>query len=50
MELLGMPIITMVRGNVVIENGEVVGKSGKSKYIAGNTNTTAYANKQFQVA
>ena len=43
MELLGMPIMTMVRGQVVIENGKVVGKQGRAKYAPGNPDRTSYS-------
>jgi len=43
MELLGMPTMTMVRGQVVIENGKVVGKQGRAKYAPGNPDRTSYA-------
>lgn len=29
----GWPILTMVRGNVVMENGNIIGKCGEGKYI-----------------
>jgi dihydropyrimidinase len=32
-ELKGWPILTMVRGNVVMEDGEVIGKPGIGKYL-----------------
>ena len=31
----GMPVLTMVRGTIVAENGEVVGKRGHGKFIPG---------------
>lgn len=43
MELLSMPIMTMVRGQVVIDDGVLVGKQGNAKFIARNPNATAYA-------
>jgi dihydropyrimidinase len=43
MELLGMPVLTMVRGQVVIDNGILVGKQGQARFVKGNPNTTSYA-------
>lgn len=31
----GMPVLTMVRGKIVAENGKVVGEAGYGRYIAG---------------
>lgn len=32
-ELTGWPVLTMVRGNIVMEDGEVVGKQGTGKFV-----------------
>ena len=32
-ELKGWPVLTMVRGNIVMEDGKVIGKEGTGKYI-----------------
>ncbi len=32
-ELQGWPILTMLRGNIIMENGRVIGKEGAGKYI-----------------
>ncbi|MDE0235002.1 MAG: amidohydrolase family protein [bacterium] len=48
-ELLGMPVVTMVRGDVVIEDGELVGKPGRARYIPGDPNAAAYAHGGFDV-
>jgi dihydroorotase (multifunctional complex type) len=32
-ELWGWPVLTMVRGNIVMEDGKVIGKKGTGKYI-----------------
>ncbi|MCK4784952.1 MAG: amidohydrolase family protein, partial [Desulfobacteraceae bacterium] len=32
-ELQGWPILTMVRGNIVMKDGEIVGKPGFGKFI-----------------
>ena len=33
MDLVGWPTLTMVRGNIVVDDGEVVGKQGTGEYI-----------------
>jgi dihydropyrimidinase len=43
MELLGMPVMTMVRGEVVVDDGRLVGKQGTAQYVRGDPNATAYA-------
>jgi len=32
-ELTGCPSLTMVRGNIIMEEGEIVGKPGLGKFI-----------------
>jgi dihydropyrimidinase len=32
-ELRGWPILTMVRGNIVMENGQIVGKPGFGRFV-----------------
>ncbi len=32
-QLKGWPVLTMLRGNVVMEQGEIVGHSGQEKYL-----------------
>ena len=41
--MLGMPVLTMVRGEVVIDDGKLVGKQGGAKYVPGNPDATSYA-------
>ena len=48
-ELLGMPVVTMVRGNVVIEDGELVGKPGRARYIPSDPDAAAYAPGGFDI-
>jgi dihydroorotase len=36
MHTRGMPVATIVRGNIVVENGTVVGKPGAGKFIPGS--------------
>ena len=43
MDLLSMPVMTMVRGQVVIDDGVLVGKQGAAKFAHRNPNATAYA-------
>ena len=43
MELLGMPVLTMVRGEVVVEEGRLVGRQGQALFVPGDPNATAYA-------
>ena len=43
MDLVGFPVMTMVRGEVVIDDGKVVGKQGRAKFAARNPDATAYA-------
>jgi dihydropyrimidinase len=42
-ELLGMPVTTMQRGRLIVDNGELVAKPGEARYIPGNPDLTAYA-------
>ena len=43
MELLGMPVMTMVRGEVIIDDGKLVGKQGRAKFARRDPNATSYA-------
>jgi dihydropyrimidinase len=42
-ELLGIPVLTMQRGEIVMENGELVGRQGRSEFLARDRQATAYA-------
>ena len=42
-QLLGMPDLTMQRGSVIVENGQMVGKQGQGHFLPGNPNSSAYA-------
>ena len=42
-EILGKPIFSMQRGNVVIENGKIHSKQGSAVYLTGDVNLTASA-------
>jgi len=48
-ELLGMPELTMQRGEVVMERGEVVGQPGRGRFLPGNPNLAAYAPKGYKI-
>ena len=41
--LLGMPELTMQRGRVIMEDGQLVGSPGHGEFLAGNPNTSAYS-------
>ena len=41
--LLGMPDLTMQRGSVIMENGQIVGKQGEGHFLPGNPNSSAYS-------
>ena len=42
-ELLGMPELTMQRGDVIMEKGEIVGQPGRGMFLPRDPNATAYA-------
>jgi dihydropyrimidinase len=42
-ELLGMPELTMQRGDVIMENGEIVAQPGRGRFLPGDPNAAAYA-------
>ena len=42
-QLLGMPVLTIQRGEVVIVGGRVMRKQGRARFIKGNPNSTPYA-------
>ena len=44
-ELLGMPELTMQRGDVIMEKGEIVGRPGVGRFLPGDANAAAYAPK-----
>ena len=49
MDLLGMPVLTMVRGQIVVEDGKLIGKPGKALFIPGDQDTTPYAKNGYHV-
>ena len=42
-ELLGMPELTMQRGDVIMDKGEIVGRPGRGRFLPGDPNAAAYA-------
>lgn len=42
-QVLGKPIFTMQRGEIIIENGELKRARGKAKYLPGDVNLASYA-------
>jgi dihydropyrimidinase len=49
MELLGMPVLTMVRGQIVVKDGKLSGKSGNALFIPGDPDVASYAKNGFHV-
>ena len=42
-ELLGMPELTMQRGDVIMEKGEIAARPGRGRFLRGDANAAAYA-------
>ena len=42
-ELLGMPELTMQRGEIIMEKGQIVSKAGRGRFLPGDPNAAAYA-------
>ena len=42
-ELLGMPALTMVRGEVVVQDEGLIGSQGHSEYVPGDPTAAAYS-------
>ena len=49
LELLGMPELTMQRGAVVMEKGEIVGQPGRGRFLPRDPNAAAYAPKGHKI-
>ena len=47
--LLGMPELTMQRGRVIVEDGQLLGRPGHGEFLPGNPNTSAYAPKGYKI-
>ncbi len=41
--VVGMPVLTMQRGEILVENGEMRRPKGRAKYLPGNPDLAAYA-------
>ena len=48
-ELLGMPELTMQRGDVIMENGEIMTQPGRGRFLPGDPNAAAYAPKGHKI-
>ena len=48
-DLLGMPDLTMQRGRVIIEEGKVVAKPGTGRFLVGDPNSSAYAQRGYKI-
>ena len=48
-EVAGVPVFSMQRGEVLIENGELKRKQGNAKFLPGNRDLAAYAKNGFPV-
>ena len=48
-ELLGMPVLTMVRGEVVTEGERLVGRQGHSEYVPGDPAMASYSPTGHQI-
>ena len=49
-ELLGMPEVTMQRGEVIMEKGHVIGRPGRGRFLPGDPNTAAYAAEGYKLS
>jgi len=48
-EVIGAPVFSMQRGEVIIENGELKRKPGSARFLAGNPDAMPYARNGFKV-
>ena len=48
-QLLGMPELTMQRGDVIMENGQIVGQPGRGRFLRGDPNAAAYAPRGYKI-
>ena len=48
-EVLGKPVLSMQRGDIVIEDGELKRPAGRARFLAGNSDLAAYAPNGHQV-
>jgi dihydroorotase-like cyclic amidohydrolase len=47
--VVGAPVLVMQRGEVVVEDGQLKREAGRAKFLPGNRDTAAYAEKGFTV-
>ena len=48
-QLVGIPVLTMQRGEVVMENGQLVRPQGRARFLPGDPNKAAYAKGESKV-
>jgi dihydropyrimidinase len=48
-KITGAPVFSMQRGEVIIEDGELKRRPGKARFLSGNQDLAAYAEKGFPV-
>ena len=48
-ELLGMPELTMQRGDVIMENGRIVAQPGRGRFLVCDPNLSAYAQRGYKI-
>ena len=48
-QLVGMPVLTMQRGEVVVENGQLIRPQGRARFLPGNPDKAAYAAGGYKV-
>jgi dihydropyrimidinase len=48
-EVIGAPVFSMQRGEVIIENGELRRKPGSARYVPGNRDAMPYSKNGFKV-
>ncbi len=47
--VLGKPVFSMQRGEIIVEDGELVRHPGKAKFLPGNTNLAAYTSSGYSI-
>ena len=48
-QIVGMPVLTMQRGEVVMKDGQLVRPQGRARFLPGDPNKAAYAKGGFKV-
>ena len=49
-QITGKPVLTMQRGEILVENGVMQRPKGRAMYLPGNRELTAYAEKGYAVS